>query len=83
MFVFTGLSQLQDYVQKLQDQEANLEPLIQEKPAMFKSQVNQVSFSFPLCGRPLIFVPRDRRDERIGETKVRISTHTRKQAAIS
>ena len=83
MFVFTGLSQLQDYLQKLQDQEANLEPLIEEKPALFKSQVNQVSFSsvsFPLCGRPLVFVPRD---EWIGEKKVRISTHARKQAAIS
>ena len=69
-----------DALRKLQDQETNLEPLIQEKPALFKSQVNQVSFSFPLCGRPVIFVPRD---ERIGETKVRISTHARKQAAIS
>ena len=93
MFVFTGLSQLQahaqaqaearfeGYLREHPDEETNLEPLIQEEPALFKSQVNQVSFSFPLCGRPLIFVPRD--VGRIGERKVRISTHARKQAAIS
>ena len=72
-----GLSQRQTqaearfdaHLRKRLDEETNLEPLIQEKPASFKSQVNQVSFRFPLCGRPLIFVPRD---ERIGETKVTI-----------
>lgn len=77
MFVFTGLSQRQTQAQarfdadlrKLLDEETNLEPLIQQEPALFKSQVNQVSFNFPLCGRPLIFVPRD---ELIGEAKVTI-----------
>ena len=77
MFVFTGLSQRQTQAQarfdahlrKRLDEETNLEPLIQQEPALFKSQVNQVSFNFPLCGRPLIFVPRD---ELIDEAKVTI-----------